>query len=167
MDQVSDIVGRVIGLKDSTTLFLESLSARPLKVIIESQVETKELNEEVLKRTVKLFFDSVSLPVLFCVSELYLKKLKEEEYKWLSETLMPIGKIFHLFNQDAIIKKNNILVVRRQDPLVAKSLNVAFTEITSKKYDYWVGDRKIGTVCEFFNAESLGRIWNTKSIRIS
>jgi len=166
MDQVSDIVSRVIGLEDSTTLFLESLSARPLKVMVESQVETKELNDEVLKRTVKLFFESASTPVLFCVSELHLEKLKTEEYRWLKETLMPIGKIFQFFNQGAIIKKNNITIARQQDPVIAASLHVGFIEITSKRYDYWVGDRKIGVVCEFFNAESLERVWNTRSIEI-
>jgi hypothetical protein len=166
MDQVSDIISRVISLKDSTTLLLESLSARPLKVMLESQVETKDPNEEIIKRTVKLFFDSVSMPVLFCVSELHRKKLKAEEYKWLNETLMPIGKIFGFFNPEVLIKKNNILITRHHDPAIAALLNVKFQEITCKKYDYWVGDRKIGAISEFFNEESLDRIWDTKNIGI-
>ncbi|MEO5563918.1 MAG: hypothetical protein ABIR18_10800 [Chitinophagaceae bacterium] len=166
MDQAPDIINRIICLEDSTTLLLESLNTKQLKVSVESQVETVDSNEKVIKRTVKLFFESGSSPVLFCVSELYPKLLKAEEYRLLVETLMPIGKIFHLFNNESLIKKINIRITKKIDKIMAEQLNVKFPEIICKQYDYWIGERKVGSICEFFNEESLMRVWNTKSIEI-
>ncbi len=166
MGEAPDLTSRIINLEDSTTFLLESLSSKPLKVLLESQIEIKEAQEEVIKRTVKLFFESGSMPVLFCVSELHRKKLKAEEYRLLSETLMPIGKIFHLHNEEALIRKINIRVTRNLDEAIAGQLNVQFSEVICKKYDYCIGDRKIGSISEYFNEESLVRVWDTKSIKI-
>jgi len=166
MGEAPDLTSRIISLEDSTTFLLESLSSKPLKVLLESQIEIEDPQDDVIRRTVKLFFESGSMPVLYCVSELYRRKLKAEEYSLLSETLMPIGKIFHLHNEEGLIRKMNIKVTRHIDPAMAGRLNVQYPEIICKKYDYCVGERKIGSICEYFNEESLVRVWDTKSIKI-
>jgi chorismate-pyruvate lyase len=166
MDQIPDIINKIINLEDSTTLLLESLSSKPLKVLVKSQVEINDDNGKLMKRTVKLFFESSAMPVLFCVSDLYLENLKAEEYRLLMETLIPIGKIFHLFNNGEAIKKMNIRITKKMDNGMAEQLNVKLPEIICKQYDYCIGERKVGSISEFFNEESLIRVWDTKTIEI-
>lgn len=145
-------------LDDSTTHFLESLRGDTIRLLIISQDETKEFESTVIKRVVKLYFESADRPVLYCVSYLKKDKLSAQEYKSLLEDRMPIGKVFQCLNEGDCIKKTNISVTRGVDKELAACLNVKSPIIVSKKYDYWIGEREVGQICEFFNEESLERI---------
>ncbi len=145
-------------MNDSTTLFLESLRGSSLQLNIESQVETPELETNVITRIVKLYFESSAVPVMYCVSYLNKNNLKREEYQSLLDAQLPIGKVFHCYNRADLIRKVNILVTRENDDNVAGCLNVKSSLVTRKRYDYWVGDREIGSICEFYNEESLERV---------
>lgn len=161
-----DIISRLMNLEASTTSFLESLGGAPLRLVIESQKEIPDRHETIVKRAVKLFFESSAEPVLFAVSYLYKTNLHENEYKLLRETELQIFKVFERFNDVSLIKKRNIAVTKEVSEELAASLNVASPVIFRKRYDFWVGDREIGSISEFFNEESLMRIWHTKSIEI-
>jgi hypothetical protein len=83
--------------------------------------------------------------------------LTRGEYISLAEGMMPIGLVFHHHNHPGMIKKINVQVKEEVNPDLARLLNVNSEIIVKKKYDYWVGDREIGHICEFFNEESLRR----------
>ena len=152
-------MNKLIELDGSTTLFLESLRSEPLKVIVESQAETEGYPDGIINRVVRLFFDSSDTPVLHCTSYLNKSKLTGEEYRSLIEGKLPIGTVFHCYNDaDSIIKKNTS-ITKETNPDVAISLNVRSDLVFRKRYEYWVGDREIGHICEFFNDESLSRVY--------
>ena len=91
-------------LSDSTTRFLESLRGDKVSLVIISQVEMKEVEYTFIKRAVKLYFESVDSPVLYCISYLNKEKLSPLEYKWLKEGEMPIGKVFQCLNYKLPVK---------------------------------------------------------------
>lgn len=155
---VTGLLHKLNEMNDSTTLLLESLRGSSLRLNIESQVETRELEANVIKRTVKLYFESSAAPVMYCVSYLNKNNLKWEEYQSLVEEQLPIGKVLHCYNRAELIRKINISVTRENDENIAEFLNVKSPLVTRKRYDYWVGDREIGSICEFYNEESLERI---------
>jgi hypothetical protein len=161
-----DIVSRLINLEESTTSLLESLRGAPLRLVIESQKEIPDRHEIIIKRTVKLYFESLNVPVLYCVSYLYKSNLHAIEYKLLRETELQIFKVFQRFNDAGLIKKRNISITKEVSDELAASLNVSSPVIFRKRYDFWVGEREIGSISEFFNEESLMRIWHTKNIEI-
>jgi hypothetical protein len=161
-----DIVNRLINLEESTTSLLESLRGAPLRLVIESQKEISGPHDIIIKRTVKLFFESSSEPVLFAVSYLNKSNLYVNEYKLLRETELQIFKVFQRFNDASLIKKRNISITKEVSDESAATLNVSSPVIFRKRYDFWVGNREIGTISEFFNEESLMRIWHTKNIEI-
>jgi hypothetical protein len=71
---------------------------------------------------------------------------------------LPIGILFHQVNNGNCIQKKNITINKEVNPVLAMSLNVKSSIIFKKDYEYWVGDRKVGYICEFFNDESLARV---------
>lgn len=142
-------------LEHSTTAFLESIKGQPLKVSIEAQVEEPGI---CLIRTVKLYFDSPELPLLFCISQLNRTNLHPEEYALLTVHALPIGRIFHHVNPGALIVKKNTMVTTENNTHISSCLKVSLPTVKRKSYDYWVGDREIGTITEYFNQESLARI---------
>ena len=152
------LVDKLIALDGSTTLFLESLRGARLKVRIESQIETNASSQLTIVRTVKLFFESAEIPILYCKSFLNKHQLTEEEYRSLMTKEIPIGIVFHRFNDASSITKRNISISKEMNPDLAVLLNVKSSTLFKKKYEYWVGNRGVGYICEFFNEESLARI---------
>jgi len=152
------LVNELLVLGDSTTFFLESLRGEQLQVIIESQTETIEWSHSVIRRTVKLYFHEPETPVLYCISVLNVDALTDSEYKGLIGAQLPIGRLFNSLNTTADIRKTNIHVRQANNPALAIQLNVRSAMIIEKRYDYWVGDRLIGYISEFFNEESLKRV---------
>jgi len=126
-------------------------------VALESQEEVQIQARWFIKRVVKLFFDSSDIPLLYCESLLNKSKLTGGEYVSLAEGMTPIGIVFHNCNHSGLIRKINVQIKEEVNPALARLLNVSSDLIFKKKYDYWVGDREIGHICEFFNEESLGR----------
>lgn len=143
-------------LEQSTTLFLESIKGQSLKVAIESQVEGPE---DSLIRTVRLYFDSDNLPLLYCISRLNTANLSSEEFALLTRQAMPIGRIFTYSNPGATIVKKNTTVTMEYNAHIISCLNLKPSTVKLKRYDYWVGQREIGTITEYFNQESLARIY--------
>jgi len=158
IDKTVNLVGILAGLDTSTTLFLESLRGDRLKVLLESQNELYTPPDHVVERVTKLYFDSPELPLLYCRSSLNRIALKTEEYECLAGGILPIGVVFHQFNDGASIKKKKITVSKVISPELALSLKVCFDLVYQKTYEYWIGDRHIGFIREFYNEESLGRI---------
>jgi chorismate-pyruvate lyase len=152
------LVNDLLVLGNSTTFFLESLRGEQLRVMIESQAETVEWAERVIRRAVKLYFQAPEMPVLYCISVLNVDVLTDREYKGLMEKKLPIGRVFNSLNAAGDIRKDNILVRQESNPALAILLNVRSAMILEKRYDYWVGDRFIGYISEFFNEESLKRV---------
>jgi chorismate-pyruvate lyase len=151
------LVHELVELKSSTTLFLESIRGARLQVALELQEEVQMQTQWFIKRVIKLFFDSAEIPLLYCESLLNKSMLTSGEYVSLAEGLMPIGIVFHHHNHPGMIRKINIQVKEEVNPKLAHLLNVNSELIFKKRYDYWVGDREIGHICEFFNEESLRR----------
>jgi len=152
------LINELIVLGESTTLFLESIRGDRLQVAVESQSETNVSGSQVIRRAVKLHFQTPDAPVLYCVSFLNKNMLTEEEYRRLMVEEQPIGILFQSLNDAASIKKRNVFVTQSCNSALAARLNVQSEMIFEKRYDYWVGDRAIGYICEFFNEESLDRV---------
>jgi hypothetical protein len=152
------IMDRLLTSADSTTLYLESLRKEKLMVVIESQTLVYENNIQVIKRVVKLFFDTPEQPLLYCISRLNKSVLSKIEMTQLLDDVLPIGKVFTTLNDPQTIFKTNICVSQRVDHGLKDILNVESELIFKKQYDYEVGNRKIGQIIEYFNEESLKRI---------
>jgi chorismate-pyruvate lyase len=152
------LVNELIDLGDSTTFFLELVKGERLQVTVQSQEETGEGAERLIRRVVSLYFRSQDAPVLYCSSELKVSMLTDREYTGLKEGTLPIGRLFNSLNTEMDIRKNNIYVRQVRNPALAALLNVRSTNIFEKRYEYRVGDRLIGHISEFFNEESLERL---------
>ena len=157
-NNTSNLLDHLRFLEDSTTYFLESLKGNTLQVSIESQSEIFQDNCELIKREVKLFFNTAESPILYCNSYLYKNKLTKEEYRLIVEGKLPIGKIFYSLNPSVGITKRALSVSMERGDSLAISLRVKSRGIIKKSYEYWVDSRKIGFIQEFFNEESLKRI---------
>jgi chorismate-pyruvate lyase len=151
------LVHKLLELNGSTTLFLEAIRGSRLHVALETQEETQLHGQWFLRRVVKLFFDSADIPLLYCESLLNKDTLTDAEYISLAEGRTPIGIVFHRHNFPGLIRKVNMQVKEEVNPTLARLLNVSSDLVFKKNYDYWVGDREIGHICEFFNEESLER----------
>jgi len=158
IDNTVNLITRLAELNHSTTLFLESIRGEYLKILLESQDELFIHQNNIIKRVTKLYFDSSDVPLLYCTSYLNKSELTNIEYASLAEGILPIGIVFHRYNDAHSIKKRNVVVSKEINTDIASSLHVSSPLIFQKKYDYWVGDRQIGYICEFFNEESLDRI---------
>lgn len=143
----------LVELENSTTIFLENYHSALLQVIIRSQEE----DSGVIKRVTLLFFESSGAPVLYCVSYLIRDQLTKEEYYQLTHTTLPIGRIFAMQNMESFIDKRNITTQLTTNEEAAIFLDVQSPLVYEKKYDYYVGQRKIGQIIEVFNEESLIR----------
>jgi chorismate-pyruvate lyase len=152
-----DIIDRLMGLAGSTTLFLEDLRGATLRVSIEDQWEQEEGDRAFITRTTRLFFHSPESPALFCKSLLNKNELTADEYRSLTQTTTPIGKIFLTFNEARDIEKKNVTIAMGSDGPIAACLNVRDRLLYRKEYDYIVARRSIGRIIEFFNEESLQR----------
>lgn len=156
--QTGYLVKKLMALTTSTTLFLEALKGSRLKVDIVSQSEKFIAPHQVIERIVKLFFDVPDLPVLYCVSVINREQLTAAEYQSLVADVLPIGYVFHHFNEGGGIQKRHVVISREVNTVLAEWLQVKSDLVYRKKYDYWVGERKIGHISEYFNEESLSRV---------
>lgn len=154
----TDLLDNLIDLKASTTEYLEQCRGMKLKVSIQSQEEQQIGGEPFIRRISKLYFDSVLSPVLYSVSYLVKRNLTAPEYDLLINDEIPMGRLFIAQNGAGAIEKRNIMVSREVDRNVAESLQINSSIFYRKTYDYWVGDREIGKILEFFNEESLERV---------
>jgi len=152
------LIGELLRLEDSTTLFLESVKRIKLKVQLESQTETFESGSCIIKRVTRLFFETPQSPVLYCISYLRKNELTETEYRYLVDGNLPIGRLFMQVNDAGEIRKTDISATLEKDADIAERLNVGSDIVHKKMYDYWIGNRKIGHIVEFFNKESLSRV---------
>jgi chorismate-pyruvate lyase len=151
-------VETLLVLKDSTTSYLEFLKGIQINVQLESQTECIESGKCLITRVTRLFFRSSENPALYCISYLNKNELTYQEYQFLLEGIIPLGRLFMQLNQSHEFKKTNISVALDTYTEIAPLLNVSSDLIFKKKYDCWVGSRKIGQIVEFFNKESLSRI---------
>lgn len=157
-DNLTVLIDKFLELKSSTTFFLEEIRGEKLWSLVESQYETVENNHTIINRIVKLYFESPQIPVLYCESRLVKEQMTQGEYEHIVDGELPIGRIFHRFNQAESIVKKEFAVNRCWDNRIAKNLNVKNQKVYNKCYDYWVSGRKVGVIHEYFNEESLERI---------
>lgn len=152
-ETLNDLAERLIELQNSTTVFLESFGKTNLKAQINDQSE----ENSIIRRNTLLFFDSPESPILYCISYLKRDHLSEMEYELLTKTNIPIGKIFIDQNKDKKIAKKNITIASTFNVAAARLLNVRSSFLYEKKYDFYIEQRNIGRIMEFFNEESLTR----------
>lgn len=152
------LIDSLLKLEDSTTYFLESLHGKALELEIDSQSEEFTGPQCIIKRVVKLYFLTAILPTLYCESHIHKNALTNEEYRLLVTSEIPIGKLFKTLNNSDAIQKKNITVTADRSPNITTIMNVAPGMLWKKQYDYWVGDRHIGLIKEYFNEESLTRL---------
>lgn len=153
-----NLLKELIELEASTTLLLEYLVGMDLQIKVEAQSEEKTRDTSIIKRVTKLYFDSCDTPALYCISYLNKNKLTDDEYQFLMDEDMPIGRLFMKCNRKELIHKKNIMVTVENDEQIAKALNVSSFQIYKKEYEYWIAEREIGKIVEIFNEESLNRI---------
>ena len=155
----STLLGNLIELKESTTEYLEQCRGMKLKVSIEFQEEQSVSGKNIIKRVSKLYFDSVTRPVLYSVSYLIRENLTHDEFNLLVNDEIPMGRLFISQNSAEIIEKRNMAVSKEDvERDIAEALHSSSLQLYRKSYDYWVGNREIGKILEFFNEESLQRI---------
>ncbi len=152
--RITDLTTTLISLESSTTLYLERVKNKKLKVWI----ETQEQAMDVIQRATRLYFSSSELPSLYCISHLEAAMLSPEERCLILHSEMPLGLIFLQNNPPAIIRKKNLETVEEDNADVARRLQIDSSLLYRKSYEYWIGDRNIGTIIEFFNEETLQRI---------
>lgn len=157
MTEHGELVNQLIALRDSTTLWLEFHKGMTLQIKILDQCEEDIFGFTVIKRKVKLFFESDESPALYCISYLDRNRLTNDEYNDITNKEVPIYKLFMKFNDPRLIRKENVNIVVEMNEEVSKKLNVQSAVLYKKEYDFWVADRKIGRIIEIFNEESLSR----------
>jgi chorismate-pyruvate lyase len=150
----NSILNSLINTTNSTSKLLEDISKRNLQVETIFQKEIIEEGERCLIRLALLYFDKPILPLILSISSLYCNVINEEELYQLKQKKIPIGKIFGVDN----IYKTDLTNNRLKDFKLAKTLNVSDINLFEKKYILWMKDRKIGTIKEIFNKESIARI---------
>jgi len=150
-----DIVSEILSLEESTTFFLEHLRNDALLVQIKSQSEISSPAGLIIKRSVILYFERLHSPALYSVSFLYKNLLTENELKLLENTNTPIGRIFNPNDQPSVIFKKNIRSGSIRCLEISEMLKVRTDLLWTKTYDFWVGTRNIGNICEYFNYQSL------------
>ena len=149
---------RFIELDGSTTYFLESFRNERLYVRLEGQTEVGKSGQTLINRSVKLYFDDVDYPILYCESELVKENMSEREYRQISEAILPIGKVFSLNITENVVKRD-FEIIRSDSSLVRRKLNIkGVMPVYGKTYGLWAGTRLIARICEYFSKESLKRI---------
>jgi len=154
----SVMINEICTLKGSTTEFLQKVSGKELKVEVVCQELTTDKEGSILTRIARLYFNSPEEPVLYCVSRLKKENITSEEWKLIMEGNLPIGKVFASEAESAGVEKRNIQVSSEINPGVAASLNSNVPAITKKQYEYYLHNREIGTIIEYFSYESLDSI---------
>lgn len=149
----SEILVELIKMEDSTTLYLEALRKSRLRVKILKQEE----DGLIITRISKLYFSSYDHPVIYSVSNMHKDLLTADEYHLIVAQELPLGKIFTQLNRVSAIVKKNITV---EDDIFEKEaviMKLPVKPLYKKRYDFLIGVRKVATIEEFFNLESLQR----------
>lgn len=140
----------------STSKILEEVSDQKLKVEVLSQSEDLHKNQVHIIRKSKLFIKSPENALMYCLSDFYLSRDEENEIHQLKTGNEPIGKIFGVHN----ILKSEIQVKSAYDSLMAFNLKLFDSCLYHKQYTIFVKGRKMGSIIEIFNKESLMRLWH-------
>jgi chorismate-pyruvate lyase len=148
-----EIVVDLIKMKDSTTLYLEALRKSRLRVKILKQEEAGS----VITRISKLYFSSYDHPVIYSVSNVHKELLTADEYRLIVAQELPLGSIFTQLNRVSSITKKNITVEDNLFEEEAVLMKLPIKPLYRKRYDFIIGSRKVATIEEFFNLESLQR----------
>ena len=146
-----DVLFNLTDLTRSTTLYIESLRGEKLEVEIESQAEMPVNGNHVINRVSKLFFRSIGRPCLYCISHINKEQLTNEEYGLINVQQLPLGKLFVQSAGEKTFRKKNILIVEAEYAMVAQILQLNSALLYKKKYELYVGPRRVGIIEEFFN----------------
>jgi chorismate-pyruvate lyase len=149
----SNVVDDLIKMEDSTTLYLEALRKSRLRVKIIRQ----EKDDLVIKRISKLYFSSYEHPLIYSTSYIYKNLLTAEEDRLVNGQELPLGRIFTELNCISAIHKKNIIVENNMFGKEAILMNLPEGPLYKKRYDFLIGSRKVATIEEFFNLESIQR----------
>ncbi len=150
-----DTLDSLLRIDTSTTKLIEELTGKRLLVTVEYQKEILENDSFQLVRMSKLTLEESDNIIIFSISSFNSDDLTDEQFNNLKKSCIPIGKVFGVGN----IKKENIRVEAINNFRIAEKLNVKSNIIYSKKYEFLIKGKSIGIVKEFFNEESLNRIW--------
>lgn len=152
------LLNAILDNNKSTSVLLESINGKQLKVVVDSQYEKKVNNKYIIERYSRLYFFDSLFPVIY--SKCYIEKnqLFHIEYIQLISGKIPIGIIFSKNDINYNILKNNIKIAKIKDTIIAKLINSKHETCYKKEYDFNIDDRKIGHIIEYFNKESLTRI---------
>ncbi|UII27575.1 fatty acid--CoA ligase family protein [Fulvivirga maritima] len=147
-----------LNLKTSTTFFLEKVKGLKMhsKILFQEEVYDEEGRVHV-ERIVSLYFERPDQPVLYCKSVLFRDQLTDREYDDIINKAIPIGRIFHKYNRMEEIGKTDFSIIQSTSSEIATSLNVENNSFYQKRYQYWVSNRKVGIITEYFNDLSLMR----------
>lgn len=149
----SNVVDDLIKMEDSTTLYFEALRKSRLRVKIIRQ----EKDDLIIKRISKLYFSSYEHPLIYSTSYIYKSLLTEEEDRLITAQELPLGRIFTQLNCESAIHKKNITVEDNIFENETILMNLPHGPLYKKRYDFLIGSRKVATIEEFFNLESIQR----------
>lgn len=152
-------LNKLLSMRLSTTKYLETLAGKKLKVKTEFQKELFYNGGIEIVRVTRLYFDDPRHSVIYSITSLPKRNLDEEEVEQVRAGKIPLGKIFRITEMDGF-KKTGIKINTVFDRRMTKRLNVRGNWFFSKEYCLRVGKRRVGSIKEIFNEESLSRIWD-------
>lgn len=152
------VINKLIDISDSTTKYLEELKGLNLKASLEKQTILVFQNKMDIVRYSMLYFDDVSNVILYCACLLNRVGMSDEEFWLIKEGKVPIGRIF-IKSNNSIFKKKNIRTSEISCAAIARKLNAKSDTIYKKAYTLVVGEREMGVVTEYFNSESVSRLF--------
>ncbi len=153
-----NLVEQILCLEGSTTFFLETLANKKLQVHIVSQSEVCINNNMVIKRVVKLYFEQPELPIFYCQSYIEKDVLTNAEYNGLMSECIPIGKIFSDNESAGTISKKIISACKLFNSSISSELQIAGGRIYGKKFQFYINERYIGVIEEYFHEDTLLRL---------
>ncbi len=144
---------KMILLQGSTTAYLESqingkIKVKPISNNIIDDTEGRYLSREAL-----LYYGDDRYPILYGNSLINTEIITQCELDLLMEGDIPIGTIFKN------IEKKNLEIAYVNSKRIENILNIHNECIVSKQYVIWDSGRKLGSIIEYFNEESLIRTY--------
>lgn len=143
----------LIDTQFSTTLMLEANRNEPLKVLIDEQMKTSSI----IKRISKLYFSSVDSPLIYSISHINNLSLSEQERNLILEHQIPLGKLFSRLHGPKSIKKYNLEVEKSAFTHIANKMHLDSKMLFKKKYDFFINNRHVAFIEEYFSPESIQR----------
>jgi chorismate-pyruvate lyase len=153
-DSIS-ITDHILLEKDSTTLFIESISGKELKVKFLKQLCRPD---GILERKV-LLYQEPSRPIYYAESFLMMNVLTDKEMELLIRESIPIGKIFYRGENIESLQKRNINVELDFRTDLFELLEIQDYMLLKKSYDCWSSSRYLGCINEYFSEKSLERMF--------